>query len=182
MSGYILWYRKAESNPVLEDDKFDRLHAWLWMIERANFKRVTITYNGKKRQLKRGQFITSTRRLSAVFNWSKRKVSQFLDDLEANGMIQREKCGSGTLLTIEKYTTFQDGRDTNAPTNEPTDAYANAPTNAYANEPQYKEYKGKKERTNRSPDSLGGDRGSGIGVNYGDPRYTEMELGEPDVL
>lgn len=194
MSGYILWYRKAESNPVLEDEKFDRLHAWLWMIERANYRRVTIIFNGKKRQLKRGQFITSTRKLATAFGWSVAKVRRFLSDLERNNMIKMERNTNGTLLTIEKYTFYQGSAHTNEHTlstneytnehTEPIEISTVTPiprhTRAHTNELQ-RINKRIKKKPGR-PDSLGGDRGPGSDDNYGDPRYREMELGEPDVL
>lgn len=193
MSGYILWYRKAESNPVLEDDKFDRLHAWLWMIERANYKRVTIVFNGKKKQLKRGQFVTSSRKLATAFGWSVSKVQRFLSDLERSNMIKMERNTNGTLLTIEKYTFYQGAANTNEytqNTNEYTVEYTEPiEISTVTPIPRYTgEYTNELQRINKRnkkpdrPDSLGGDRGSGSDDNYGDPRYTEMELGEPDVL
>ena len=87
MSGYIRLFRKVEQNPVLSCDKFDRVHAWIYLIERANFKPVKIKIDDTFIQLDRGQLWTSIRNLAKVFGWSINKTRRFLHDLERAGMI-----------------------------------------------------------------------------------------------
>lgn len=123
--GYFLVYRKMENNPILEDDHFDKTHAWLWLIGRANFKPTKIMFDGKLITLERGQFITSIRKMASTWGWSTKKVTRFLDVLEANGMIRRESNTKKTLLTIEKYSVYQPSGNTNDHTNYYTNDHTN---------------------------------------------------------
>lgn len=173
MDGYILVYRKAEENPVLQDDAFDRFHAWIWLIERANYKKVRIPFNGGHKTLKRGQLWTSIRKLAYSWNWSKDKVANFLKTLEINGMIRLSSDTNGTLITIEKYSTYQPAQDTNKDANKDT----NKDTNQDANSPQRIK---RKEAVAESRSALRSlireDEGDG------DPRYIHNRpMGPPDV-
>ena len=163
IDGYIKWYRKAERNPALRCKRFDELHAWLWLVERANYKRVKIRFNGGYKTLQRGQLWKSIRELAHTWGWGKNRVTSFLDLLEANKMIRRVSDANGTLLTIEKYSDYQDTRDTNKDTNEDT--------NEDANGPQKNENKGGHGQ-HRSDDRAS--------VPNNDPRYMEIAMGEPD--
>lgn len=107
--GWIKWWRKAEFNEVLTDDKMDRTHAFMYLVMSANIKQGKTTYG---EVIKRGQFKTSIRKLSTAFGWSVKKTMRFLDDLERAGMVHTERHTKGTLVTIEKYSTFQDARNT----------------------------------------------------------------------
>lgn len=202
MSGYIKFYRKAELNPILHCDEFDRMHAWLWLIERANFKPVKIRIDGKIRVLERGQLWTSVRSLARTFGWGERRVRNFLNDLESAGMIKREGHTNGTTLTIEKYAFFQGEGHTNdttlhtndstfghtndttkpieIPTSKPKAGHTNDSTLGHANGTQdnNKEIKKEKEaddfqsRYERAVAAFGARHPIGE-LKAGDPRYDE---------
>ena len=161
--GYFLVYRKAENNPALEDDHFDKFHAWLWMIGRANYKPTRIMFNGKMTTLKRGQFITSVRKMASTFSWSNDKVLRFLRLLEENKMIRRKANASRTLITIVNYDVYQLSANTDKDTNEYTDKDTN--------ESQRINNKGGHGQ-HRSDDRAS--------VPNNDPRYMEIAMGEPD--
>jgi len=193
IDGYIKWYRKAETNPALKCEKFDELHAWLWLVERANYKRTTIRFNGGYKTLQRGQLWTSIRELADTWSWGVHKVMRFLELLEKNEMIRRVSNVDGTLLTIEKYSDYQDSgntydntTNTNSNTNSNADGTpldvenysvsrscgnTNSNTNSNVNSTQKNENKGGHGQ-HRSDDRAS--------VPNNDPRYMEIAMGEPD--
>lgn len=105
MAGWIKWFRSAELNQVLNDgEPFDRMHAFLWMVESAAPKATT----RKGVKLKRGQLWTTYRFMMDTWHWgSHHKVKRFLTELEADKMIKLLSHKNGTLITIEKYTSYQ---------------------------------------------------------------------------
>lgn len=164
MAGWVKWYRDAEINPVLEDSEgFDRTHAFLWMVMRANYKRVYITINGRRRRLDRGQFLTSVRKLAAAWGWGTKKVTKFLEELESNAMITRKRYHGGTIITVENYSKFQDAGNSLGDTSDHA--------NDYANGTQYKNIK----RTVAEPRNRGP-----LPLEEVDPRYLDLPMGEPD--
>lgn len=123
--GYIRVYRKTDDDPIFEGEPFDKYHAWIWMISRANYKPTRILFGGKIITLKRGQFVTSVRKMSDKFGWSTNKTLRFLRLLESNGMIRKRSNTEKTLITIEKYSVYQDSRNTNGDTNDNTNDNTN---------------------------------------------------------
>lgn len=106
---FKLW-RSIEDTKALKDDHFDKTHAWIWMIGKANISDSWMPYtNGRGgRKIKRGQFHTSIRSMAATFRWSEKKVAKFLSDLEEEKMIKTQRDNHGVTVTICKYSTFQD--------------------------------------------------------------------------
>lgn len=122
MAGWIKWYRQAELNSVLvKDEPYDRTHAFMWLVMKANTKNIT----SNKKTLKRGQLWTSIRIMARAWGWGRNKVAAFLDELEANGMIQCERATNGTVITVENYAKYQHQRATNRATNEATNRATN---------------------------------------------------------
>ena len=54
--------------------------------------------------------MTSILKLSDRWKWSRGKVNRYLELLESEGMIRTERTPKGTLITIEKYSAFQDDK------------------------------------------------------------------------
>lgn len=159
MAGWIKWFRSAELNTVLNDgEPFDKLHAFLWMVESAAPKATT----RKGVRLKRGQLWTTYRFMMRAWHWgSLYKVSSFLDELEANKMIRLKKNKNGTLITIEKYTSYQNVSNTNQTQIDTQIDTIN----------KKKEERGSLEVAKAPPTAPNKD-----------PRYGLMEEGEADVL
>lgn len=124
MGGWVKWWRSAELNPVLnKGEPFDRLHAFLWMVESAATEdsvRLGVP-------VKRGQLVVSERFLASVWNWKSRcKVRRFLADLESAGMIKIERPKKDqfgdqkkTTINVEKYRVYQDVKTKNRPKERP---------------------------------------------------------------
>lgn len=66
-------------------------------------------------ELRRGQFITSIRKLGDRWGWSRTKVEAFLKLLESDGMITKNSDTKKTLLTVLNYGVYQSARDTKKP-------------------------------------------------------------------
>lgn len=58
-------------------------------------------------QLKRGQLITSWDKLKAELNISIQKLRTALNEMEKNGMIEREVVNNQSVITIKNYEEFQ---------------------------------------------------------------------------
>lgn len=111
--GWIKTYRKIQDCWIWQIDKpFDERSAWIDLLLSANHKDVKMSFNGKFIIVKRGQFITSVRKLSEKWKWNKEKTLKFLRLLESDKMLKRDSDRFRTLLTIENYDIYQDCTDT----------------------------------------------------------------------
>lgn len=106
--GWIKLHRKLQDCWIWQINKpFDERSAWIDLLLSANHSDVKIHFNGELILIKRGQFITSVRNLSAKWKWNKDKTLKFLRLLEKDKMIKRESDNFRTLVTIENYEVYQ---------------------------------------------------------------------------
>ena len=107
--GWIKLHRKLQECWIWRIDKaFDERSAWIDLLLSANHKDVKLSFNGELILVKRGQFITSVRKLSEKWKWNKDKTLKFLRLLESDKMIKRDSDRFRTLITIENYEVYQD--------------------------------------------------------------------------
>lgn len=126
--GYIKLYRDIQDHWIWQEE-YSMAQAWLDLILMANHKNRKIPFNDTIRTIKRGQHLTSVRKLSARWGWGMNKTERFLKLLEADDMIRKESDRSGTLLTIVNYEVYQSSdTPSNTPTDTPTDTPMNTPT------------------------------------------------------
>ena len=71
--------------------------------------------------IKRGQFLTSVRKLGERWKWGKERTLKFLRLLERLGMVTKDSTKRRTLITIENYGKFQDAEYSDEDTIEYTD-------------------------------------------------------------
>lgn len=111
--GWISVHREIYENWVWkENEPFDKRSAWIDLLLMANHKDNTIIFDGELLEVKRGQRITSIRKLSERWKWSKTKVKNFLVLLEKDRMILLEIVPhKRTVITIVNYDKYQDTRD-----------------------------------------------------------------------
>lgn len=108
--GYVKIHRKIRECWIwAEDEKFSKCQAWIDLIMSANHKDRKIPFNDEIITIKRGQFVTSIRKLSERWHWSKSTVVNFLKLLESDEMIHRDSDSSRTVLTIINYDVYQVG-------------------------------------------------------------------------
>lgn len=138
-SGWIKLYRQLQDCWIwLDKEPFDKRSAWVDLLLTANHSDKKILFNGELITIKRGQILTSVRKLSVKWKWSVNKVYRFLKLLENDEMLQKESDKDRTLLTIENYSIFQcceyTNENSNGNTNGNNDEYtsetpAETPTN-----------------------------------------------------
>lgn len=117
--GWIKLHRKLLDCWIWqEDEPFDKRSAWIDLLLKANHSDKKILFNGQLIIVKKGQILTSVRKLSSGWNWSVNKVYRFLKLLENDGMLKKESDKDRTLLTIENYGVYQFVENTNGNTNE----------------------------------------------------------------
>ena len=109
--GYIKLYRKIWDTEILNQERFSRMSAWLWLLSHANYKEKPFMIRGNLYKIQRGQMITSIRKLSEIWQWNPRTVMRFLNMLETEKMITRTSTSSATLITICNYSKYQDFSD-----------------------------------------------------------------------
>lgn len=111
--GWIKLHRSLQDCWVWNIEKpFDERSAWIDLLLSANHTDVKIPFNGHLILVKRGQFVTSVRKLEDKWKWNKDKVLKFLRLLESDKMIKRESDRFRTLISIENYDIYQDKTDT----------------------------------------------------------------------
>lgn len=120
--GWIKTYRKLQDCWIwLDKEPFDRRSAWIDLLLTANHSDKKILFNGELITVKRGQILTSIRKLSEKWKWSYEKCTRFLKILESDGMLHKQSDNFRTLLTIVNYEVYQDVPNTNECTDKCTD-------------------------------------------------------------
>lgn len=109
MQGWIKLYRQIQESFIwCDDEPFCRRGAWIDLLLLVNHENKRVIFNGKFIEVKRGQRITSVRKLADRWGWSTKKTISFLNLLEDEKMIVRESDNKKTLLTIVNYDFYQD--------------------------------------------------------------------------
>ena len=117
VEGWILLHRKLQDCTIWANSQpYDMRSAWVDLLLLANHRDVDIIFDYTPMTIKRGQYLTSVRKLSARWSWSKDRTLKYLRLLESLGMIHRESNNQRTLITIDKYEMYQDMRDTDTDT------------------------------------------------------------------
>lgn len=103
-----------------------RLKAWIHILLSANYKDKEWFRSGQIVKIRRGQFITSMRKLSLEWKCSRETVRRILEQFEELDMIRHEVVpGKYTVVTVVKYEDFQDSKnvycDTDVTTDQSTD-------------------------------------------------------------
>lgn len=107
--GWIKLHRKIQEHWLYQESRtFSKYEAWLDLIMMANFKDSKVLIDGKLIDVKKGQLITSVRKLCNHWNWSNTKVIRFLDLLEADGMITKKSDTKKTVITIVNYSFYHE--------------------------------------------------------------------------
>ena len=117
MEGWIRLHRKIQDCDIWANGQpFDMRSAWVDLLILANHRDVDIVFDYEPMTVKRGQYLTSVRKLSARWSWSKDRTLKYLRLLESLGMIHRESNNQRTLITIDKYEVYQGCADTDMDT------------------------------------------------------------------
>jgi DNA replication protein DnaD len=80
----------------------------------ANHKHNKFCFDGGVVEVSRGQFITSIAKLAETWGWGRKKTSNFLNNLEKDGMIKQKRTSQYTKISIVNYAKYQsDGSEGN---------------------------------------------------------------------
>lgn len=107
LEGWVKTYRKIIQNDLWKDKPFARGQAWIDMIMLAGHKDTEFLFDGCMLQLKRGEFVTSKRKLAERWGWSRSKVTKFLDELNSVQMCVAKSDSKKTTIKIVKYEEYQ---------------------------------------------------------------------------
>lgn len=99
-----------------EDRPYSRAEAWLDCLRKATWEDQRQMVDGNMVDVKRGGLVASVRYLAKRWSWSKSKVCVFLDLLEQQKMIRREKGQGVTVIHLCNYEKFNPKKDTNRDT------------------------------------------------------------------
>lgn len=106
--GWISLHRSIQNHWLFQEDrKFSKFEAWIDLILIANHKDGKVMHDGQLIDVKRGQKLTSLRKLGNQWSWSITKVDKFLNILHEDGMIVLKKDTKKTLVTIVNYDVYQ---------------------------------------------------------------------------
>lgn len=114
--GWISIHRKIQDNKIWEDKPFSRGQAWIDLLLLANHEDNKIIFNGSLVEIKRGEKITSLRKLSERWGWSITKVKKFLNLLSNENMISYKSDNKKTAYSIVNYDVYQDSENTKSNT------------------------------------------------------------------
>lgn len=106
--GWIKLYRKINDCWIWDEKPFDKGRAWIDLLLLANHSDKKVLFNGSVVCVKKGQYLTSIRKLAERWGWSFDKVTRFLKILVSEEMIIKESDNSRTLLTIVNYEVYQE--------------------------------------------------------------------------
>lgn len=109
--GWIRVDRRLKDHWLWNEKPVTRVHAWLDLLLSVNHSDKDILFDGAKLTVKRGSMVTSVRKLSVQWGWSRDKTLRFLRELEKDGMITRIADTRKTTVTIVNYEKFQNPSD-----------------------------------------------------------------------
>ena len=107
LNGFISLHRSIMLDPLWQEKPFDRARAWAHMLMIAAHQDYVAILGNTRVELKRGDILTSERRLMDVFGWSKTKVRSFLNYLEADSKVIQKRDHKKTVISICQYDYYQ---------------------------------------------------------------------------
>lgn len=118
MSGWIKLHRKITDNPLYFSEPFTRSMAWVDMLLIANHTDNFFFKRGIRVDIKTGQTGYDLDTLSKRWKWSRGKVERFLQMLEKDEQIVRQKTNVTTLISIVNYKEYQTDDKANRKAND----------------------------------------------------------------
>ena len=114
MEGWISLHRKIMENPILNRSRvYSNFEAFIWLFLKANHKDNKFVLGSEILEVKRGQLITSQKKLCRQFKWGSTKLRTFLKLLQSDKMIELKVTPKATQITLCNYDTYQDSQNEN---------------------------------------------------------------------
>ena len=105
---FYIMVRGWMDDDVFSSEPYTEREAFLYLVEKAAWKNRRYRSGNKIIQLKRGQFTGSLRYIAEAWQWNKDRVAAYLKILVNADMIQTETQTGQTVVTICKYSKYQD--------------------------------------------------------------------------
>lgn len=131
-NSWIRLHRKIMDDPLYFAEPFTKMQAWIDLLLLANFADRVLFIRGNRVTIKRGQVAYSREWFSGRWRWSRGKIDRFLDMLERENMIGRQKSAVITCISIVNYDAYQENGSTDRSVNRSTDRSANRSANRSA--------------------------------------------------
>lgn len=107
--GWIKLHRRIQDHWIYQEERtFSKYEAWLDLIMMANHQDDKVLIDNELLTVKRGQFITSIRKLCQRWKWSNTKVKSFLELLKTDGMIIYKSDRKKTAVAIVNYDVYHE--------------------------------------------------------------------------
>ena len=113
--GFIIIHRKIWDNDFWNEKPFSVGQSWIDILLMSNWADKKTHLKGKEIIIKRGEFITSISKLSQLWGWSRHKVSNKLNEMSINGMIEQIRHSHYIVLKVCQYSFYQDLGHENKP-------------------------------------------------------------------
>lgn len=108
--GWIKLFRSIKDHWIYREKRsFSRFEAWVDLLLEANHSSKKFLLGNELVECKRGETISSLRKLSKNWGWSTTKVKNFLKLLEEEGMVTYKSNSKYTHIRIENYDFYQSG-------------------------------------------------------------------------
>lgn len=126
--GWVSIHRSIYDNWIWDSkEEFDMRSAWIDLLLMANHEDKKVLIDGNLELVKRGQRITSIRKLCSRWKWSRTKVNNFLKLLEKDNMISLKiEPAKKTVITIVNYSLYQDGNTSKKAGEKPVKSQSSA--------------------------------------------------------
>lgn len=109
MQGWIKLHRKVKEHWIYQEKRvFSKFEAWIDLLTRANHKDNKVVLGNELIDIKKGELITSIRKLCDEWKWSNTKVISFLNLLQKDEMIVYKSDTKKTVVTIVNYGIYHD--------------------------------------------------------------------------
>lgn len=113
MEGWISLHRQLQEHWLWKSkEPFDKRSAWIDLLLMVNHQKEKVEFDKGLIEVERGQRITSLEKLSKRWRWSRHKVSDYLNQLEQDGMLVQVRDNKKTLISIENYDKYQSQKET----------------------------------------------------------------------
>jgi len=110
--GWVKLYRKIRLNLLYTEERmFSKFEAWIDLLLSASHKDTKVSQGSDVVECPKGSFVTSIRKLSDRWGWSKTKVVTFCERLEKEQMITFVPEERRTIISIVNWGVYQGGDD-----------------------------------------------------------------------
>lgn len=118
--GWIKLYRSVQDHWLWNNGTaFDERSAWIDLLLMMNFKERKFQLGYELLTAKRGERVTSERKLAERWGWSRTKTRNYLELLAKDGMIELEKTTKRTRVKACNYDLYQGWSSDEKTTREP---------------------------------------------------------------